>query len=239
MLADEDKTSWKIKITDFGLSRLLDCDQQQLTTMCGTPLFLAPEVLSSKKKGGYGFECDYWSLGVILYLMLVGHPPYNEKEGNLLDLVKYGRFSFPKTTWSKVSPQAKDLVHKLMEMDVEKRFDGKQTLNHEWMQNKNIKKRSFVRESDDEKGGYRMPAKKKYKNAKGEAKDTNLMSMDSYNLTPFDSLVERQDGPKRNPNYKGNLLGVNGEFINGNEPNGNGASLMVKHSISIKEMSLD
>ena len=56
--------------------------------MCGTPLFLAPEILLSDKSGGYGFECDYWSLGVILYLMLVGHVPYNEDEGSLLELVK-------------------------------------------------------------------------------------------------------------------------------------------------------
>ncbi|ETO17243.1 protein kinase 1, partial [Reticulomyxa filosa] len=156
--------SWEIKITDFGLSRALKLDQEALTTMCGTPLFLAPEILSSHKTGlvlffffcfyyyyyyyslffvpllllmysnlctlriciGYGFEVDYWSMGVILYLMLVGHVPYNDKDGLLLDLVKAGKFTFPAQTWRYVSPDAKDLVQNLMQVDPTKRFGWEQ-----------------------------------------------------------------------------------------------------------------
>jgi len=177
----KDRVSWDIKITDFGLSRLLLFDNEMLTTMCGTPLFLAPEVLSSKKRGGYGFECDYWSIGVILYLMLVGHPPYNEKEGNLLELVKNGKFSFPKKTWNEISIPAKDLVVNLMQIDVKKRFNGQQTMNHKWMkmENKdNKKKRNYEQQKQeyDEKEFEREPARKKYKNANGKGVDTDLMS---------------------------------------------------------------
>lgn len=267
----KEKDSWEIKITDFGLSRLLDCEQEMLTTMCGTPLFLAPEVLSSKKRGGYGFECDYWSCGVILYLMLVGHPPYNEKEGALLELVKNGKFSFPLQTWNQVSMEAKDLVQKLMCIDVNKRYNGKQTLNHKWMRmdnnnsnnhnhnnsnnrqsgkkRKEISSSSECKEKEDiYKGQEIEPAMKKYKNANGDAVNTNQMSMDSFasnNLTPFDSLVgimepkmNNNDNTKNNTknnnkNHRGIAhLRLDNNHIN-NDVNGNGASF------HLKEMSLD
>jgi len=299
----KEKDSWEIKITDFGLSRLLECDQEMLTTMCGTPLFLAPEVLSSKKRGGYGFEVDYWSIGVILYLMLVGHPPYNEKEGALLELVKNGRFSFPTQTWSQVTPQAMDLVKKLMCVDVEKRYNGEQVLAHPWMRmgnggpskngsisnsnnsnnsdNSNNKQSGKKRkdmndgsETKEEEEDDKEPAMKRYKNANGDAINTNQMSMDSFasnNLTPFDSLVGIME-PKKNDNNNNNTntntntnnntnnnnrgianLRLNNNnnndnfgspsntnsHSNGNDVNGNGASFVLKNSISMKEMSLD
>eukprot|EP01084_Bolivina_argentea_P126420 223848_1 len=230
------RKSWDIKITDFGLSRLLECDHDQLTTMCGTPLFLAPEVLSSKKHGGYGFEVDYWSLGVILYLMLVGHPPYNDKHGNLLELVKKAKFSFPAQTWSGVSDEAKDLVVHLMQVDVTKRYNGEQVLAHGWMSDAhavvNHKKRKSV-------GGHKDgPPRKRYK-----TNVNNLMSCDSvhYNqLTPFDSVVhkaEPQRKPIKQPQNQVND-GKKEDVKNGNEANGNGASFVLKNGIGMKEMSL-
>lgn len=292
----KDKNSWEIKITDFGLSRLLECDQDMLTTMCGTPLFLAPEVLTSKKRGGYGFEVDYWSMGVILYLMLVGHPPYNEKEGALLELVKNGTFSFPQQTWQHVSADAKDLVEHLMQMDVAKRYNGRQVLAHRWMTSGNQvsgKKRKSAHVDDgcnsnnskqhsDEHKELELPndsnhnqhaknhnhderinchdalnqepALKKYKNANGEAVNTNQMSMDSFashNLTPFDSMVDKSE-PNRRDKEKANgkeakpAIAANGNHHDdadddddGRAANGNGASFVIKNSMSLKEMSLD
>merc|ERR1712013_175564 len=203
-------TGWDIKITDFGLSRLLEYDQM-LTTMCGTPMFLAPEVLSSKKRGGYDFSVDYWSIGVVLYLMLVGHPPYNEKDGNLLELVKNGRFSFPASTWKNVSNDAKDLVQRLMSVDVHKRFDGAQTLAHRWMRESvprtlSLSGRKRQRKSEeigDEKGAEENEenerARKRFKRADGVEVDASKMqmSMDSmHDLTPFDSIIEKKEAPK-------------------------------------------
>mmetsp|Transcript_10911 Transcript_10911/g.16478 ORF Transcript_10911/g.16478 Transcript_10911/m.16478 type:complete len:599 (+) Transcript_10911:44-1840(+) len=292
-----DKNSWDIKITDFGLSRLLECDQETLTTMCGTPLFLAPEVLSSKKRGGYGFEVDYWSIGVILYLMLVGHPPYNEKEGQLLDLVKHGRFSFPDKTWSAVSKEAKDLVQHLMDMNVTTRYNGEQVLAHPWMQQQQStkhkvsgKKRRLapsdsptlngaprdlhtmhISEQKELEGQHHNisvygPPVKRYKNGRGEAVNPHQMSLsvaDSLlgKLAPFDSLVEQDIEPKRDPkdipssalnehnarasnsNLKPPLISHIATNDQSLDPqfcgNGNGASFVKKNSISVKDMSLD
>ncbi|ETO21413.1 hypothetical protein RFI_15790 [Reticulomyxa filosa] len=125
--------SWDIKITDFGLSRVLQLDNEFLTTMCGTPMFLAPEILTNFK-GFLFLEVDYWSMGVIMYLMLVGHAPYNDMDGHLLDLVKTGKFTFPSQSWQTVSAEAKDLVQNLMQIDPQKRFGWKQVYSHPWMQ---------------------------------------------------------------------------------------------------------
>jgi len=135
-MKSNDPNDWTVKITDFGLSRYMS-EQQRLTTMCGTPMFLAPEVLHSRRRGGYDLAVDYWSLGVILYLMLVGHPPYKQHANNggkqLLEDVKKGRFSFPEASWRSVSSSGKDLVQKLMCLDVAKRYDGPHVLAHRWM----------------------------------------------------------------------------------------------------------
>ena len=249
----KDKTSWEIKITDFGLSRLLEYDQM-LTTMCGTPMFLAPEVLSSRKRGGYDFSVDYWSIGVVLYLMLVGHPPYNEKDGNLLELVKHGKFSFPASTWKAVSAEAQDLVRKLMSVDVERRYDGEQVLRHAWMQKEgsaaSLSGRKRGRASggeeegdggDDEKGEEDggAPPRKRYKRADGHSRDASKMSMDSlHDLTPFDSIIDKK-GPRRKECREQDTTEMKDkegqEGLNGH----NLKKLVLKNAVSMKEMSLD
>jgi len=205
LMRSDDPKCWDIKITDFGLSRLM-AEQQMLTTMCGTPMFLAPEVLQSKKTGGYDLACDYWSMGVILYLMLVGHPPYKERGGNLLHLVKRGAYSFPERSWKRVSVDAKDLVQKLMCLDVGRRYDGPKVLGHRWMRNGkgsglqkqwSGKKRPHpqqIETDDDWKMNGLLPPRKRYKKE-------DRMSCDSVNIAPaepmpFDSMVRRNEAPR-------------------------------------------
>lgn len=71
------RSNLRVKITDFGLATYIKSDL--LDTQCGTPNYVAPEILSPSSTRSYGKPCDLWSLGVILYICLCGFPPFNGK----------------------------------------------------------------------------------------------------------------------------------------------------------------
>ena len=84
----------QVKVCDFGLAAKLDYEDQKRRTVCGTPNYIAPEVLDSKI--GHSFEVDIWSLGVILYTMLIGRPPFETTDVKLTyKRIKQGSYSFP------------------------------------------------------------------------------------------------------------------------------------------------
>mmetsp|Transcript_23738 Transcript_23738/g.23425 ORF Transcript_23738/g.23425 Transcript_23738/m.23425 type:complete len:84 (+) Transcript_23738:142-393(+) len=77
-------------------------------TTCGTPGYVAPEIL---EKVPYSKECDYWSIGVLLYILLCGFPPfYDEDEDVLFEKIKSGRYDFPSPSWDNISIEAKEIV---------------------------------------------------------------------------------------------------------------------------------
>lgn len=120
-----------IKIIDYGLAKVND---DAMRTPCGTPGYVAPEILSDKE---YGKEVDMWSLGVILYILLCGFPPFYDNSGNLRNLysqIKKGRFSFPSPYWDNISDGAKDLIKRLLTVNPKRRYDGDQVLKHPWIQ---------------------------------------------------------------------------------------------------------
>jgi len=117
-----------IKLIDFGLSCQFNADQV-LTTKAGTPYYVAPQVLAGK----YNHMSDLWSVGVIMYVMLCGYPPfYGDTDGEVLSKVRLGKFTFPAQDWQNVSEDAKDLIRKLLKMDPKDRFSAEQALNHTW-----------------------------------------------------------------------------------------------------------
>jgi len=126
------KDSDEIKISDFGLSRIVD-EGVFMKTMCGTPQYVAPEILTSAGQQGYGVAVDLWSLGVILYIMLCGFPPFDQTRGKLWDLIKTANYTFPDQYWKHISPYAKDLIGRLLTVDPEKRYTVEQALTHHWM----------------------------------------------------------------------------------------------------------
>merc|ERR1719357_1886565 len=100
-----DKKCEQICVTDFGLSKYMDYGQSLTNTACGTPQFIAPEVLRREK---YGTQVDMWALGVILYIMLCGYPPFVEPNRRALyKAIKRGKVKFDKPHWNKVSKEAK------------------------------------------------------------------------------------------------------------------------------------
>jgi len=124
--------SYCIKISDFGLSRALD-EGTFMKTMCGTPQYVAPEVLTKGEREGYGKSVDLWSIGVILYILLCGFPPFGDPSSkDFFEKVKKGEFSFPKPYWDPISDQVKDLILQLIKVNAEERFTIEQTLNHPW-----------------------------------------------------------------------------------------------------------
>mmetsp|Transcript_19089 Transcript_19089/g.26706 ORF Transcript_19089/g.26706 Transcript_19089/m.26706 type:complete len:441 (+) Transcript_19089:196-1518(+) len=156
-----DKESDFVKISDFGLSRFVG-EGSFLKTLCGTPMYLAPEVLPNSKGGSsYGFECDLWSLGAILYVMLSGCSPFDDDNPkiHILDQVKEGMYDFPSDSFGHVGEDAKDLIRNLLCVDPKKRYTIDQVKKHRWMDKKekqSIKrKRRRVRPKENGDGGKR------------------------------------------------------------------------------------
>ncbi|XP_044131336.1 serine/threonine-protein kinase Chk2 isoform X1 [Bufo gargarizans] len=129
-----------IKITDFGQSKILG-ETSLMRTLCGTPTYLAPEVLNTAGTGGYSRAVDYWSLGVILFVCLSGYPPFSESNCNipLKDQITGGLYNFIPAAWEHVSQPALDLVKKLLVVDPEKRLTTKKALEHPWLQDDEMK----------------------------------------------------------------------------------------------------
>jgi calcium-dependent protein kinase len=128
-----------LKIIDFGLSCGFQ-PSQVLTTKAGTPYYVAPQVLAGK----YDQMADMWSIGVIMYVMLCGYPPFfGETDADVLAKVRLGNFSFNAADWKNISEDAKNLIRLLLKMNPRDRYTAEQTLNHEWIANKAPKAKSL------------------------------------------------------------------------------------------------
>jgi len=118
-----------VKVADFGLSKLLGAEKTK--TMIGSPGYIAPEVLEGKE---YGAEVDMWAVGVILYILLVGYPPfYSENQVVLFRQIINVQYDFNDKGWEDVSDSAKDLIRKLLVKDGAKRLTATQALAHPWL----------------------------------------------------------------------------------------------------------
>jgi calcium-dependent protein kinase len=124
------KKSMKIKIIDFGTSQIFDSkDSKKMEERYGTPYYIAPDVLNKS----YTEKCDIWSLGVILYILLVGYPPFNGSDDKkIIDAVKKGKYTLDEPEWDDVSEEAVDLVRKCLTYDPDKRVSASSALEHAW-----------------------------------------------------------------------------------------------------------
>ncbi|KAK1735644.1 FHA domain-containing CAMK family serine/threonine-protein kinase [Skeletonema marinoi] len=121
-----------IKLTDFGLAKNLE---DGLKTFCGTPQYFAPEVLRRRNtvmgNGRYGKEIDCWSIGVILFILLSGSPPFDVSAG--FDAVASAKVIFYEDQWKDISSEARNLVRRLLEKDAKKRMSVKDACEHPWI----------------------------------------------------------------------------------------------------------
>ncbi|XP_051945681.1 calcium/calmodulin-dependent protein kinase type II subunit gamma isoform X14 [Xyrauchen texanus] len=120
-----------VKLADFGLAIEVQGDQQSWFGFAGTPGYLSPEVL---RKDPYGKPVDIWACGVILYILLVGYPPFwDEDQHKLYQQIKAGAYDFPSPEWDTVTPEAKNLINQMLTINPAKRITADQALKHPWV----------------------------------------------------------------------------------------------------------
>ncbi|XP_055004904.1 serine/threonine-protein kinase DCLK1a isoform X2 [Boleophthalmus pectinirostris] len=122
--------SKSLKLGDFGLATVVD---GPLYTVCGTPTYVAPEIIAET---GYGLKVDIWAAGVITYILLCGFPPFRgscEDQEVLFDQILMGQLEFPMPYWDNVSETAKELIRSMLEVEVDQRYTALQVLEHPWV----------------------------------------------------------------------------------------------------------
>ncbi|KAK5122478.1 hypothetical protein LTR85_004062 [Meristemomyces frigidus] len=126
-----------VKLADFGLAKIIG-EESFTTTLCGTPSYVAPEILENSNRRRYTRAVDVWSLGVVLYICLCGFPPFSdelysaENPYTLSQQIKMGRFDYPSPYWDSVGDPALDLIDRMLTVDVEKRITIDECLEHPW-----------------------------------------------------------------------------------------------------------
>jgi len=131
-----EKDNSAIKITDFGLAKYHSKEHRSggkaaMNTACGTPGYVAPEVLNGV---AYDAAVDMWSVGVILYILLCGFPPfYHEVTTSLYKLIREGTYDFPSPYWDDISAEAKDVISGLLKVSPKERLTPDKVLSHPWI----------------------------------------------------------------------------------------------------------
>ncbi|KRX89088.1 MAP kinase-activated protein kinase 2 [Trichinella pseudospiralis] len=125
-----------IKLTDFGFAKRTEPSAvKSLETPCYTPYYVAPEILGTEK---YDKSCDMWSLGVVMYILLCGFPPFYSSHGlpmspGMKSRIRSGQYVFPSPEWDNVSDSAKDLIRGLLKTDPSDRLRIDQVMTHSWI----------------------------------------------------------------------------------------------------------
>ncbi|XP_065565645.1 calcium/calmodulin-dependent protein kinase type II alpha chain-like [Artemia franciscana] len=120
-----------VKLADFGLAIEVQDQTRAWYGFAGTPGYLSPEML---KKEPYGNAVDIWASGVILYILLVGYPPfYNENQQKLNNQIKAGVYNYPSPEWDTITPEAKNLINKMLTLNPTKRITAEEALKHPWI----------------------------------------------------------------------------------------------------------
>jgi len=176
----------KIMISDFGLSKMEESGV--MATACGTPGYVAPEVLAQKP---YGKAVDVWSIGVISYILLCGYPPfYDENDANLFAQILKGEFEFDSPYWDDISEEAKDFIRSLMCVNVEHRLTCEAALDHCWITGVQSERNIHATVSEQLKKNF---AKSRWK----QAYNAIAVSRQLKNLALNSSRTSRENSAER------------------------------------------
>ena len=138
ILLETDSRTSRIKIADFGFARKVG---KGCTTACGTPNYVAPEIVNGSF---YGKTVDVWALGVVIYILVSGFPPFHHQHRpTLFKMIREGQYSFPNPYFNMVSFQAQDLIKQCLTVDVNERITASEVLRHPWLGGLQQKKASL------------------------------------------------------------------------------------------------
>uniref|UniRef100_A0A8C2Q2A6 non-specific serine/threonine protein kinase n=1 Tax=Cyprinus carpio TaxID=7962 RepID=A0A8C2Q2A6_CYPCA len=135
-----------LKLGDFGLATVVE---GPLYTVCGTPTYVAPEIIA---ESGYGLKVDIWAAGVITYILLCGFPPFRSEKNlqeELFEQILLGRLEFPSPYWDNISLSAKDLIGKMLQVNVGVRYTADEVLEHPWVQDDAVMDTNMACEIED------------------------------------------------------------------------------------------
>ncbi|XP_069375135.1 serine/threonine-protein kinase DCLK2-like [Paralichthys olivaceus] len=139
-----------LKLGDFGLATVVE---GPLYTVCGTPTYVAPEIIAET---GYGLKVDIWAAGVITYILLCGFPPFrseNNVQEELFDQILRGKLEFPSPDWDTISLPAKMLISQMLQVNVDTRFTAEEVLSHPWVTDEAPVDSNTVSSTEDQTSG--------------------------------------------------------------------------------------
>lgn len=201
-----------MKLADFGLAKIIG-EESFTTTLCGTPSYVAPEILEDSRHRRYTRAVDVWSLGVVLYICLCGFPPFSDelytKENpyTLTQQIKTGRFDYPSPYWDSVGDPALDLIDRMLTVDVEKRYTIDDCLQHPWTTQK------LPNLNDSTDGLVGGIGGLDFSNRKISRERTLLSSINDVKITRIIEIENDKDPVKvyiKNPNAKANKVNKTG-----------------------------
>ncbi|KAK1174908.1 serine/threonine-protein kinase DCLK2 isoform X1 [Acipenser oxyrinchus oxyrinchus] len=130
LVCEHPDSTKSLKLGDFGLATVVE---GPLHTVCGTPTYVAPEIIAET---GYGLKVDIWAAGVITYILLCGFPPFrseNNLQEDLFDQILEGRLEFLSPYWDNITDSAKELIGRMLQVNMEARYTAEQVLAHPWV----------------------------------------------------------------------------------------------------------
>jgi len=155
-----------VKIADFGLSKIFS-DEEELMTSCGTPGYVAPEVLMCES---YDKSVDMWGIGIITYILLAGYPPfYAENDTALFEKIMNAEYDFDDECWDDVSELAKDFIRHLLVKDPKERYTAEEAIKHPWLRSDASDKQLKIARKMSEYNLKRKEEKAKFQSQKEDS----------------------------------------------------------------------
>lgn len=212
-----------IKLVDFGFAIEFEPGKRELTECCGTPNFIAPEILSygyfKDSNIGYNEKVDLWATGVLAYILLCGYPPFHAtSQRALFKRIRDGVFVFHQNTaWDNISADAKDFIQKLLNVDVNERYSADQALKHQWLSDGGLTARNPAPLTNTQAELKKFNARKKMRGAifsiQAAHRAIYLARCMEMNIKPNSGVVKILDTKEDDLtilDFNNNYLGVKG-----------------------------